>query len=397
MKAFKYNLVKSGVGPLILNFTTVNLLVAGSFFVSCTGDLSVSKQKSLNNFARGSGDVSRNVCSGDQDFVLGIHQEWDHVDFTRAPANKVPELKSALKASLSAVPANLQDLYFGLGGKIIFTPNLGKPATSSTDLTCDNSAANKKFASEGTDRVEACWTIDTKTADIVILMNPTVESVEHATVRIFGYILSQVLTKLDLSEEGTIVTQRNEEFDRFMTDIAAAVIADVRRPGSKYTLAVNQSLISSDEFKYFAFAESFDSYYCNAALRNSMSRPDEFPKTYALFQKMDRELQGIQVSQVAKNYNNTSHEGFSLLGDPEQASFNLGILRGLFGGIGRIGGFLGRGVGALGRGIFNGGRAVLGGAGRLLGGAAGGLGGILGNIGGGGLISMIMNLFGGGG
>jgi hypothetical protein len=394
------------------------ILLATSLFMSCNGDFGPSRLQSLNNLARNSSDVSRNVCKGDQKIVMGIQREWDHVDFTRVPNERVPALKTALQKSLSAVPANLQDLYFGLGGKIIFSPNLDKPATSSAEPTCDRSGAKAKFASEGTNRIEACWTMDSKTADVVILMNPTVESIQHATVRVFGYILSQILTKLDVSEGDILIASKNELFDRHMGDIAAAVVADIRKPNSKYNLTVNESLISSEDFRYFAFAEAFDSYYCNAELRQSMARVDEFPKTFALFKVMDQELQGIQVTESNKNIAAASTgAGY------DQAAFSLGIFRGLFGGLGRVAGglgrglfkgvgFLGRGVGALGRGIFNGGRNLIGGGGRLLGGAAGGLGNILGGLGGmaggampggdgggmggGGIISMIQSLLGGG-
>ena len=391
------------------HFRYFTLLAAG-LFMSCNGEFGPSRLQSLNNLARNSSDVSRNVCKGDQKIVMGIQREWDHVDFTRVPNERVPALKTALQKSLSAVPANLQDLYFGLGGKIVFTSNLDKPTTSSAEPTCDRSGAKAKFASEGTNRIEACWTIDSKTADVVILMNPTVESIQHATVRVFGYILSQILTKLDVSEGDILIASKNELFDRHLVDIAAAVVADIRKPNSKYTLAVNESLISSEDFRYFAFAEAFDSYYCNAELRQSMARADEFPKTFALFKVMDRELQSIQATEASTG------AGY------DQAAFSLGIFGRLFGGLGRVAGglgrglfkgvgFLGRGVGALGRGIFNGGRNIIGGAGRLLGGAAGGLGNILGGLGGlaggampegggggmggGGIISMIQSLFGG--
>jgi hypothetical protein len=396
------------------------ILLSAVFFISCKGDFAPARLQSLDNFARNSGESSRNVCKGDQKIVMGIHQEWDHVDFTRAPAERVPTLKAALQNSLSAVPSNLQDLYFGLGGKIIFTPNLGKPAVSSAELTCDTSGAKAKFASEGTDRIEACWTIDTKTADVVILMNPTVESVQHATVRIFGYILSQILTKLDVDERDILIAKKNDQFDRLISDIAAAVVADVRKSGSKYTLAVNESLLSSDDFKYFAFAEAFDSFYCNAELRRSMAKADEFPKTFALFKMMDRELQSVQTTDSNTNVAGASSDNGSYREDQDQATFSLGIFGRIFGGLGRVGGFLGRGlfkgvgflgrgIGNLGRGIFNGGRGIIRGAGRLLGGAAGGLGNLLGGgLGGlaggamqeggggagGGIISLIQSLFG---
>lgn len=380
-------------------------LAAMVLLAGCKGDLTVSSGKSLNNMARNNGEVSRNVCKGNNRAVLGIHQEWDHVDFSRVSTDQVPALKSALQNALSAVPANLQDLFFGLGGKIVFTKNLDKPARSSTDLTCDQSGQRRNFISEGTDRIEACWTTDSKTSDVVILMNPSVDSVNHATIRIFGYILSQILSKLEVSDDGVMITKKNEHFEDLMSDIAAAVVADVRRPGSKYTFSANDALLRSDEFKYFAFAEAFDSFYCNTDLRKSMARPDEFPATYALFENMDRELRNVQVVEAYRGVSEDSSD--KLNQSRTERTFNLGIFGGLFrglmgagrflgGGLLRGVGFLGRGVGVLGKGIFNGGKAILGGGARLLGGAAGGLGNVLG-IGNGGLINMVGSLIGGGG
>lgn len=382
-------------------------MIAPLTFLGCKGDFN-SQTKSLNNFARNSGDVARNVCSGNYQMIAGIQAEWDHVDFSQAAEAEVPKLKNALKKSLSAVPTNLQELFFGLGGKIVFSPNLSEPAKSSSDLTCDRSGEKAKFAGEGTGQIEACWTVDPRTFDVVILMNPKEESVQHATVRIFGYILSQVLTKVGVdSKENVLVAQKDGAFEMLLGDIATAVISDVKRPGSKYTMKLNESLTRSPEFKYFAFAESFDSYYCNTTLRQSMAKKDEFPQTYALFEHMDRELRKVQVSGK-----DGANDSFSLAGDGEHqigedGAFNLGILGGLFRGIGGVGRFLGggllrgiggagRGVAGLARGAFQGGRAIFGGGARLLGGAAGGIGNLLGGAGGG-IINTIMSLFGGGG
>lgn len=389
----------------VLTMSVSALFVVG-ITTSCGVDTTASQEKSLNNFARGSADLTRNVCRGDNKVVKGINQEWDHVDFSRVPAEKVPALKTALEGSLSAVPSNLQEVFFGLGGRIVFADNLSEPAKSSTDLTCDRAGGKAKFAGEGTNTIESCWTTDTRTADVVILMNPTVESVHHSTVRIFGYILSQILTKISVNDENVIVAQRDEQFDALIADIKDAFLADVKRPGSKYTLSLNDSLVQTEDFKYFVFAESFDSYYCNGKLRQTMARVDEFPKTHNLFVNMDRELKAVQMAQNASQ----AADSFSL---NSEDAFNLGILGGLFRGVGRVGGFLGRGlvrgvgflgrgVAGLGRGIFRGGAALVRGGGRLLGGAAQGIAGLLGGgggggIGGGGIMNIIQGFLGGGG
>ncbi len=368
---------------------SISALFVVGLTTSCGVDTTASQSKSLNNFARGSADLTRNVCRGDNKVVKGINQEWDHVDFSRVSAEKVPALKTALESSLSAVPSNLQEVFFGLGGRIVFADNLSEPAKSSTDLTCDRAGGKAKFASEGTNKIESCWTTDTRTSDVLILMNPTVESVRHSTVRIFGYLLSQILTKISVNEQNVIVAERDEQFDALMIDIKDAFLADVKRPGSKYRLSLNEDLVYTEDFKYFIFAESFDSYYCNSSLRQTMARADEFPKTHTLFQNMDRELKAVQMmaqsdSQAANSFSLNSED-----------AFHLGILGGLFRGVGRVGGFLGRG-------IFRGGAALVRGGGRLLGGAARGLAGVFGRgggggIGGGGIMNIIQSFLGGGG
>jgi hypothetical protein len=316
---------------------------------------------------------------------MGIKSEWDHVDFSKVAPDQVPGLKQALRQSLTAVPYNLQQLYFGLGGKVVFSSNLNGTAQSSGELSCQHSAANDKFASEGTSRVDSCWVVDPESKGIVVLMNPTVESVQHSTVRMFGYILSQVLTKLSLDNNGKLISQDDLAFQQMLTDIGTAVVADVQKPGSKYSFAVNRSLIGTDEFKYFAFAESFDSYYCNGNLRASMAQKDEFPQTFALFLKMDAELS--KIGQSAPSAGVSSYSGFALNNDGSE--LNLGIFGAIFGGLGRV-------LGAVGSGVANVGGAVLGGAGNLLGGVVNGAGNLLGAAGGG-IMGLFRSLFGGGG
>jgi len=375
-------------------------LLAALALIGCKRPMDTSNTKSLNNFARGSGDLSRNVCSGSQEVVMGIQNEWDHVDFSKVQDDQVSALKQALRSSLSAVPSNLQQVFFGLGGKIVFNPNLNEPAKSSADLTCETSASKDQFAKEGTSRVDACWTVDSKTMDFVLLINPTVQSVEHSTVRMFGYILSQILTKVGVSDAGIIESQRDEAFEQMLSDIGQAVISDVKKPGSKYSFAVNESLIHGEDFKYFAFAESFDSYYCNAALRQSMAKQDEFPQTFALFKQMDSELKKINMGSDPSKNSASASSGFSLadggqeIGASGAAAMNLGYFRGgapfsgirsflqnTGGAVIRGVGTLGRGVGAAGRFIFNGGRALVSGAGRTLGYAARGAGSLVSAVG----------------
>jgi hypothetical protein len=229
----------------------------------------------------------------------------------------------------------------------------------------------------------------------------------------FGYILSQILTKIGVSDSGVIESQRDEAFEQMLSDIGRAVISDVKKPGSKYSFAVNESLIQGEDFKYFAFAESFDSYYCNTQLRDSMARKDEFPQTFALFKDMDSALKKITTGSDSSKNSASASSGFSLadggqeIGASGAAAMNLGLFGGgLFRGIGgffrgaggaviRGVGTLGKGVAGIGRGIFNGGRAIVGGAGRLLGGAAEGAAGLLGRIGGG-AVGLFRNLFSGG-
>jgi hypothetical protein len=364
------------------------MLVLGLFLLSCNVPRDNARTKSLNNFARNNNQqLQRNVCKADQTPVSGINAEWDHTDFSAVPPEKLSAVRHALETALTAVPQNLQQLYFGLGGTIVFSSTLNVPANSKDELTCPQDDFNRAFASEGTGEIDACWTVNPKTFDFAVLMNPSVESVQHGTVRIFAYILSQILTKIDVDDQ-VIVVRPDQEFNRLMDKIVVALMEDVQASKGKYSLAVNEALKKSPEFKYYVFAEAFDSFYCNAGLREQMSKDGEFPRTHKLFLDMDRQLSEIQV--LAPKVSSRS-SGFSLSGsDLKEGSgpaFELGLLGGLFRGLGGVarglGGGLIRGVGAIGRGALGTVGGIARAGGNLLGGAVRGVGRLLGFGGGG--------------
>jgi hypothetical protein len=363
----------------------------------CKASNSKSDLQSLNNFARSDATAFvPNDCTGgpgaENNVVLGINQEWDHVDFSEVPVAERDARKSDLKRALSAVPANLQELYFGLGGTIKFSNN---PAAA-----CGLTDAKAQFAQEGQSQMHACWDVDKTTKDFVIHMQPKQEAIRHATVRMFGYILSQVLTSVTMNDQNKIVYERDESFDDAVALISNAFMDDVRANISaakaagrtpKYDMATNKDLVKDKDFRFYVFAEAFDSYYCTAALRQEMAKKGEFPKTHEQFAKLDAALNAVKVAnQTAAASLTDAPIGI----DPEYAAAAGAQLWGgrLLGGVARVGA-------GIGRGIFRGGAAVIGGGARLLGGAVRGTGALFrgaGRMVGRGAVGIGRFLFGGG-
>ncbi len=233
------------------NLLASTMIIAGAIYMaSCKKNSNqTSSEKSLNNFANGSNKVAANDCHGKEQPVLGIKQEWDHTAFIDVEESKKGPLKASLQRALSAVPSNLQTIYFSLGHTIAFKSNLHLPPESSSELSCSSKDLDSKFASEGSGDIDGCWTIDPKTEKMVILLNPTTDSVKHATVRMFGFVLSQVLSSLDLNPKGELTTYDNKSFHTHLDLVAKAIVNDVRNSKGKYEFAENQTIVSTPDFK----------------------------------------------------------------------------------------------------------------------------------------------------
>lgn len=380
------------------------VLISGCLvFLSSTATVSCKKQsqsstKSLDNFTRADGEaVKRNSCSGSFEPFIGVKKEWDFVKFDNKSISEVDRnrLLHEVEKSLTSIPAQLQQTVFAMGTSILFTTGLnqksGNQSEGGSSLSCVNGPADYKFVSEGTGKAEGCWVVDPESGNFVILLNPAVDSINHAFVRTFGYLLSQVLTRVDMDTAGKVKKVENKKFDSFMSKVAVALIADVQLSNGKSSLAKYKSQIDTTSFKHFAFAESFDSFYCSKETLSSMSA--SFKKTKAEMEFLHEELIQLKLEEADVD----SKKGTSLTTNTttnvqvdEDSSLGFGrLLGGALGGLGRVGGGLLRGAGAVGGGLARGaaglgrgavsvGRGVLGGGARLVGGAGRGLGRLFG-------------------
>jgi hypothetical protein len=290
-----------------------------------------SDVKTLDNFARKSAaPVTNHLCSGGNEVISGLKESGDAISIDPTlSASMRSDLSHAMDTALSAVPTNLQLLFVGLGGKIVVGKN--------TDANCRGritSDAARTFASEGQTAIKSCWDVDegllakrlelvqnyqgdgteqdpaaaseASKAPITIYVNADAKDVRHATVRIFSYILSQVLVTIADSGNGSITLgASNDAFTSAKVDLANALLADVKR-NSKYDLSLFRRIAQPDsrEFQDYVFAEAFDSWYCNAETRSLMA--SDFSTSHGIFAAMAAELEDLDPGEIAGQDASTS-------------------------------------------------------------------------------------------
>ncbi len=384
-------------------FGIAAVLVAGLF--GCDVQKSGSETKSLDNFARAStSDLRQNQCHGSYPLMEDLFSpEVEMINIRPAQGQKVEQLQAKVESALRAVPTEVQVAYFGLGGIIEVTPNAHE--ICSQKLTADQ----KDRVSEGGGRIKGCWKYQTdfyindsnqyeEDKRVVIYVDTDEASIEHALVRTFGYVLSQVLVKLDHQEGQAYLTQvaGDEQFDGAKQAVALAFLKDVAGSNGKYDLSAYKSLVgaevlsqddlvrrtswdalmasspeSAKAFMDYVFAEAFDSTYCSDETRATMSAG--FAAAAAAFAPVAEAITGLKsdlktvdkIEQVA-----TTDSAIASATNPAQGDDGFKPVKkrqayGLFGG--RIFGGIARAIGAIGRGVIRVGSAVVRGAVRVTG------------------------------
>jgi len=255
---------------------------------------SQSETKSLDNFA--GGEFVVNSCMGREAVVAP--QSSLHAD---------PASIKTLNEVLGAVPTELQTAFFdGLRGEIrVVADHRAACRTKSTG----SSAAREDLVS--------CWqpSEDGKSVTIFIRKgesnDETSRNIRHATVRAFGYVLSQIIVKIRQTAQGSELGE-NAAFDEVKSEIAQSFILDVA--GSKdfklenLTAMLDQSVVAEGlsegertaawkampagsrktEFMDAVFAEAFDSWQCSSSTRGKMAA--SFSRTAAAFAPVMDEL-----------------------------------------------------------------------------------------------------------
>lgn len=268
----------------------------------CKPSGELSRTKSLDNFtSKDRTKLTYNSCSG-RNAVRALDSSL------RGDSQQV----DAIKTALTAVPVELQTAFFqDLKGSI----NVVKDITG----VC----GAKNSAQGSADDLLACWRGGEAGISIFIKEEKsttlTDRNIKHSTVRMMGYVLTDVILKVKQSS-GEALEVENPALVQVKKDVATALTKDTEK-SKDYRIP---SSLKSDEIRYndAAFAEAFDSYYCSAASQSKMAT--SFPETFAIFSEIAAVLpQGLAgtldmsgaQSQVASASNTVNNDNsFSLWG-----------------------------------------------------------------------------------
>jgi hypothetical protein len=376
------------------------------FAVGCKTSNESSEDKSLDNMARSKGvPLNENQCSGDFKIMDDLFSpELDIINIHAKDDAEATQLQSKVESALKAVPSQIQLAFFGMGGIVEVSPLTNEVCSEGL-----NAEQKARYAEFGT-KITGCWKYQTdymklnngelkKDERVVIYVDSSPASIEHSLVRTFGYVLSQVLSKMDLKEGETEITQvvKDAQFEDAKEGITMSFLDDVAASEGKYDLSnysyivgekvlskdkllrraawtklMNESPAKAQQFMDYVFAETFDSQYCSSETRKIMK--DDFSTTGAAFASVHKSITGL-TSELAEV---ESEKELSIEEQPDDqqtaaatpaapssdfnsedlvftdisSAYSLGIFRGFFRGIGRI-------IRAIGRGVVRFARAVI--------------------------------------
>ena len=245
--------------------------VVGS--TGCKQSSDLSRTKSLDNFtSKDRTKLTYNSCSG-------LYSSRAPEDSLRGDRQQV----AAIRTALTAVPVELQTAFFqDLKGSI----NVVRDITG----VC----GAKNSAQSSADDLLACWRGGEAGIGIFIKEEEThaltERNIKHSTVRMMGYVLTDVILKVKQSS-GEALEVENPALVQVKKDVADALTRDTQK-SKDYRIPDH---LRGNETRYndAAFAEAFDSYYCSAASQSKMA--SNFPETFAIFSEIAAVLpQGLR-------------------------------------------------------------------------------------------------------
>jgi hypothetical protein len=306
---------------------TVMLSLVGMVASGCKST-NGSDTQSLDNFARKSGaSLTENQCKGDFDLMTDLFSpDLDMINIHAKDQQTATQLQSKVESALKAVPTQIQMAFFGLGG-IVEVSSLTHDICSQ-GLSKEQKDRHAEFGS----KITGCWKYQTdyqklkdntltKDSRVVIYIDANPASIEHSLVRTFGYVLSQVLVKLDHQEGKPEVKQieGDAKFEAAKEEITLAFLDDVSASDGLYELSRYESLIgkgvlSKDKmergtawtklvterpqdakaFMDYVFAEAFDSQYCSPETKKVMN--SDFKNAATAFQPVHESITGLKKS-----------------------------------------------------------------------------------------------------
>lgn len=245
--------------------TTMTVVVAPIMGTTgCKPSSDLSRSKSLDNFtSKDPSKLTYNSCSGR--YLAQV---------PRSSLRGDSEQVDAIKTALTAVPLELQTAFFqDLKGSISVVKDIAG--------LCGASSADSASA----DSLLACWRGSDAGISIFVKEGETAalteRNIKHSTVRMMGYVLTDVILKIKNSGGEALVVE-NPALVQIKKDVATALTKDAEK-SKDYRIP---SAMRTDETRYndAAFAEAFDSYYCSAASQSKMA--SNFPETFAIFSEI---------------------------------------------------------------------------------------------------------------
>jgi hypothetical protein len=253
-----------------LTLNTTIILAIASLAACKSQDKAESRTNSLDNLAAAEG-YTLNSCSGNNPVLA-----------KDGTISGDAVYQKEIRTSLSALPTQLQSAFFDdLNGSIVMTKDIAKACADDQGSHSESMGLTSCYQAPGGNAIVIFIKQEADHAK-------TIQNIRHSTVRSFGYVMTEVMLKIDHSNSGTKNIE-NSALETVKADIRKAFIANVQG-NKKYDLQKAKAQ-SADT----VFAETFDSYYCSNASRSVLKR--EFAKegsnVYKMYQEIDQQILGM--------------------------------------------------------------------------------------------------------
>lgn len=272
-----------------------------------------ARLKTLDNFAAGR-RVKTNVCgidpamAGQDGLNVALTALSGRIDYETTGDKK--QLEEAVKASFAAVPADIQNLFLTMNGRVLVTDNANGVCTNMDRQMAQGlgkafKAEELNALKEDMNSVTSCYLfgvpsitkqITGKDGQLLTIVVPgSAAEIRHSLVRSFGYLVSNVFSHLVYSKGDKVVnwlSAENPSFTAKKDAIAAGFLKDIAKSSfasrfSKYQKGGAATPAEKKSFTTFVYAEAFDSFYCNNYAKNSdntlQTMIKQFPASYAAF------------------------------------------------------------------------------------------------------------------
>jgi hypothetical protein len=330
-------------------FGLIGTSLVSAFLVSCKPGADNSRLKTLDNFAAGK-RLTVNQCRATDEIVNHEASKMLFADLAsrviwetkKTDAEKTEMLRS-MELAFAALPLEVREFSLRLGLKIYVTEGANTQCTSDDIARIGKnmgklSSGQIDALKEDLSQVDTCYLWlppeqrvknfgigdgnDMRQA-FVIVMGDSVETIRHGFVRSFGYAIGQVFANIGYDPETNQLFFEKDSDPAFKdkkTKLAREFIKDAESLGYGPRFSQYENLSSGhyelDQFADFVYAESFDSYYCNAVVGDShntrLKMKRDFPKTFNAWNKLFNNGRTDPVAAHSQGNSSSAPSGFYL-------------------------------------------------------------------------------------